>query len=196
MHRFLTPFSVTLLGFSVLCQAQLSTTATSSTPTGAITTSPPKTTERYFLDDCPNATGAGFALCALSKSEDIWISEGPCQGAATKGDDDVFSSCYCRMMVEWGPCYETVCPQSVMSRYSSSVSRNECPASVWATITAEAGNGGNGGNGGGGGSGPAPTAGSESGLGGSTKPNGASSLAAPVIVSLVALSAGVFAVMF
>jgi hypothetical protein len=117
--------------------------------------------------------------CTLSKSDDIWVSEGPCQGAANKGDDDVFSSCYCRMMVEWGrrafplesllfiihvykliadkirfrSCYETVCPQSVMAGYSSSASKNECSVSQWATIAAEAGNGG----GGGGGSGAAPT---------------------------------------
>ncbi|KAK0611409.1 hypothetical protein B0T14DRAFT_500513 [Immersiella caudata] len=189
MHHFLNPFSVVLLGLGALCHAQASTT-TSATSTGALTTSPPQTTERYFLNDCPDATGAGFALCALSKSDDIWISDGPCQGAATKGDDDLFSSCYCRMMVEWGPCYETVCPQNVMARYSSSVSKNDCPASVWATITAEAGNGG------GGGSGAAPTGSAGSGAGGGSKPNSAPGFAAPAMLSLLAFSAGVFAAIY
>jgi len=74
-----------------------------------------------------------------------------------------------------------------MSRYSSSVSKNECPASVWATITAGAGNGG------GGGSGPAPTGNSEGGSGG-TKPNGAPGFTAPAVLCFLALSAGVLAV--
>ncbi|KAK0649289.1 hypothetical protein B0T16DRAFT_456715 [Cercophora newfieldiana] len=184
MHQVFKALPIAMLGLGAICRAQASTT-TATSATGAVTTSPPTTTERYFLNDCPDATGAGFALCALSKSEDIWISDGPCQGAATKGDDDLFSSCYCRMMVEWGPCYETVCPQSVMARYSSSVSKHECPASVWATITAEAGNGG------GGGSGPSPTGSSG---GGGNKPNVGPGLAAPAVFSLLAMWAGIFAV--
>jgi len=100
MRYLFNPLFVVVLGLGALCQGQATTT---TPPTGTITTPVQTTSERYFLNDCPNATGAGFALCALSRSEEIWISEGPCQGAATKGDDDVFSSCYCRMMVEWGP---------------------------------------------------------------------------------------------
>jgi len=61
MHPFLGPLSVAIFGLGTLCQAQASTT-TPATPTGTITTSPAKTTEGYFLNDCPNATGAGFAL--------------------------------------------------------------------------------------------------------------------------------------
>ena len=82
-------------------------------------------------------------------------------------------------------CYTTVCSESVMARYSSSVSKYECPASVWATITAEVAAGG--------GSGPAPTEGG-SGGGGSGK-NGSPGLAAPIVLSLLALSAGLVAVM-
>ena len=35
-------------------------------------------------------------------------------------------------------CYHTVCPDSAMALYTSSISKHDCPASVWATITADA----------------------------------------------------------
>lgn len=66
-----------------------------------------------------------------------------------------------------------------MARYSSSVSKSECPASVWATITAEAGRGG------GGGSGAAPTGGAGSG-----SKNGAAGVAAPLAFSVLVVGAG------
>lgn len=49
-------FISTLLPF-VTAQS-LATTA----PDPTITTSPPQKTEGYFLNDCPSATGAGYAL--------------------------------------------------------------------------------------------------------------------------------------
>jgi hypothetical protein len=67
-------------------------------------------------------------------------------------------------------------------QYSSSVSKSECPASVWATITAEAGRGG------GGGSGAAPTGGARSG-----SENGAAGLAGPMVFSGFMVGVGVLA---
>lgn len=86
-------------------------------------------------------------------------------------------------------CYEPVCPQTVMARYSSSVSKYECPASVWATITAEADKAG------GGGAGAAPTGGAGSGSGSGSK-NGAAGAAAPLLFSvLVVVGAGALGVL-
>lgn len=48
--------SSTLLPF-ITAQSLIATA-----PDPTITTSPPQTTECYFLNDCPSATGAGFAL--------------------------------------------------------------------------------------------------------------------------------------
>ena len=73
-----------------------------------------------------------------------------------------------------------------MSRYSSSVSKHECPASVWATITAEVGKGGHGG------SGAVPTGGAGNG-GGSGSKNGATGFAAPMLFSVLGLGIGVLA---
>lgn len=48
--------SSTLLPF-ITAQSLIATA-----PDPTITASPPQTTEGYFLNDCPSATGAGFAL--------------------------------------------------------------------------------------------------------------------------------------
>lgn len=48
--------SSTLLPF-ITAQSLIATA-----PDPTITTSPPQTTKGHFLNDCPSATGAGFAL--------------------------------------------------------------------------------------------------------------------------------------
>ncbi|KAK0748993.1 hypothetical protein B0T18DRAFT_388677 [Schizothecium vesticola] len=159
-----------ILAISILLPLTIAQSPTSTAQDPTITASPPQTTDGYVLNDCPSAAGADFALCALSISDVIWISPGACQGVATKGDDDVFSSCHCRMMVEWGPCYETVCPQSVMARYSSSE-----------TITADAGRAAGWGRGG------------ADGWGRSGSKNGVAGVAAPLVFPGLVVGAGVLA---
>ena len=86
-------------------------------------------------------------------------------------------------------CYATVCPDTVMSRYSSSISKVDCPATVWAKITGEATPVGDGA----GGSGPAPTGGS--GQPGSTRNAGSGDYVVPVAGGLAAWLIGVVAVL-
>jgi hypothetical protein len=76
-----------------------------------------------------------------------------------------------------------------MAEYSASISRVDCPSSVWATITAEAAaQGGHGGS-----SGPQATGGSN---GSDGKPNAApGDSAVPIVGGMMALFIGVVAVL-
>ncbi|KXX76564.1 hypothetical protein MMYC01_206645 [Madurella mycetomatis] len=173
MDRLVKPLFL-FLWLCALCHGQEPTI----TPATNTLTDAPTTTAGYFLNDCSTDTGGmDMVNCLFDISDRLWYSEGPCQDASTRGGDDVFSSCYCRQQVEFARCYETMCPQAPMERYTNSISETDCPASVWAAITDDVAA-----RGGSGGSAAEPTGGSDSGQ---SDTNGAVRVTGPVLVSVL-----------